>query len=66
MGWNRRVAPLLRNILRTAVDGWIDHALRGGRADTDLTAGERKRARSSREMAGRIRKISRLAGRFLR
>lgn len=66
MDWNRLIGPLLRMFLRTAVTKGIDHVARGGKADAELTPEDRKRARSSREMAGRARKLSRVAGRFLK
>ncbi len=66
MDWNRLVGPLLRMFLRTALNREIDHVARGGKTDAELSPEELKRAGATRKMAGRTRKLSRIAGRFLR
>lgn len=60
------VRMLTRMFLNKAVKAGIDFAARRGKAEAAMTSEERKQAKTDREMARRVKDISRITRRFLR
>jgi hypothetical protein len=57
---------LARMLMRSAVDAGVDYAARRGKTESDMTPEERKQAKKGREMARRVKDISKVTRRLWR
>lgn len=68
MDWSRLLNGVLNQLLRRflgrAINTGIDYAARRGKDMADMTPDEREQARSTKQLAQRARKISRLTRRL--